>query len=58
MSVNMKLPRKLKKECKKTTMLWVVDKSNYIRIRNYNKQKRTFEEVSNCYGYFIEKVIR
>lgn len=39
----MKLPRKLKKECKKTAMLWVVDKSKYIRIRNYNRQKRSFE---------------
>lgn len=41
----MKLPRKLKKECKKTAMLWVVDKSKHIRIRNYNRQKRTFEIV-------------
>lgn len=39
----MKLPRKLKKKCKKTAMLWVIDKSKDIRIVNYNRQKRTFE---------------
>ena len=39
----MKLPRKLKKECKKTAMLWVTNKSKNIIIKNYNRQKRTFE---------------
>ena len=43
MRVISKIPRKLKKECKKVVLRYTMNKSKRIRITNFNKETQTFE---------------